>query len=564
MSKQSIEARISHLIEQSLCRLTRILPAKKTLPEDLGIQLEIPKDMAHGDLTTNAAMRMANFFGLSPMVLSEKIVSLIQEDLKKSNLESSVSEIEVKKPGFMNFFLSEQVLFDNLKIIKEENDCYGASNLGAGQRIQIEFVSANPTGPLTVAHGRQAAVGDALGKILEFSGHKVSREYFLNDEGRQIDALGESILFHYLAINEVNIPFPEDGYRGAYITEIAEEINKKYKDKFVEGYHKHRKFFSDYGVNVIVGGIKKDLADFNVCFDVWFPQSSLTKKRVSDVLDSLRKKGFVYDKDGAVWFNSMKLGDDKDRVVVKSDGSFTYLAPDIAYHLNKYKRGFKRLVDIWGPDHHGYVPRIKAAIKALGYDEKSLSVLLVQLATLYRDGKALSMSTRKGEFITLKEVIKEVGSDVARFFFLMRKLDSHLDFDLELAKRQSRDNPVFYIQYAHARIWSIKDFEYKQAKGSIPHRLDVSLIKEKEEKNLLRLLFQFPSCTSGCARNLEPYILIAYLNNLARAFHDFYTKHRVVSDDTALSGARLYLIDCVRICIGNGLNLLGVSLPKKM
>ncbi|MCK4463276.1 MAG: arginine--tRNA ligase, partial [Candidatus Omnitrophica bacterium] len=327
---------------------------------------------------------------------------------------------------------------------------------------------------------------------------------------------------------------------------------------------KKKKFFSGYGINYILDKIKKDLKDFGVYFDTWYNQSSLTKSRVDSVIEVLRKRNYIYQKDGATWFKSRIFGDEKDRVVVKSDGTFTYLAPDIAYHLNKYKKGFEHLIDIWGPDHHGYVPRLKAAIKALGYSEDSISTLLVQLATLYRDGEILSMSTRKGEFITLREIMTEVGKDVAKFFFLMRKLDSHLDFDLEVAKKESQDNPVYYIQYAHARIWSIKDFEKKAKSGIRSVKTNLNLLRETEELELSRLLYQFPRCVRNSAKNLEPYYIIMYLNSLAKVFHNFYTKHRVIGDDLALSKARLFLIDCVRICLANGLNLLGVSLPKRM
>jgi len=564
MSRPNIEEQISSHIKDSLKRIAGSSHPSKVIPADFAVEINIPKDMGFGDLTTNAAMRTAKIFKINPMELSGKIVALINESIKKSSLKDHISKIEIKKPGYINFFFSNQALFNNLFTINKKNKKYGSNRLGQGKKIQIEFVSANPTGPLTVAHGRQAAIGDALSRILRFSGYKVTNEYFVNDEGRQIEVLGESILFHYLSFYGVAMEFPVDGYKGRYIIDIAKEIKEKYRDKFVKDFKKHKMFFSNYGVRLIMAGIKRDLRGFNVCFDSWFYQSSLTRKRVLGVLDLLRNKRFIYDKDGATWFKSRDFGDEKDRVVIKSDGSFTYLAPDIVYHLTKLRRGYARLVDIWGPDHHGYVARIKASIKALGYDDNALSVLLVQLATLYRDGIALSMSTRKGEFITLREIVKEVGRDVTRFFFLMRKLDSHLDFDLEVAKQRSRENPVYYIQYAHARIWSIKNYMSKMQVKPAFRKNNTSLLRENEEIMLSRLLYQFPRYVSACAAHLEPYFMIVYLNELARIFHDFYTKHRVVGEDAGLTRARFFLIECVRICISNGLRLLGVSLPKRM
>ncbi len=562
MAKIVIEKKISHLIKKAVIILSKSLPIKQNLTPDLQITLDITKDPSHGDLTTNIAMRLTRFFSLDAFSIAGKIRSLLEDALRGDQISKMIESIEVKKPGYINFWLSKECLYNNLKFIKKQNKIYGGTKEGALKKIQIEFVSANPTGPLTVAHGRQAAIGDALSRILRFSGYKVHKEYFVNDEGKQIDALGESILYHYLSFHGVNIEFPEDGYKGEYILDIARQIKEKVGNRFVKNYKK--KFFSDYGVNYILGKIKKDLKDFGVYFDTWYNQSSLTKSRVDSVIEVLRKRNYIYQKDGATWFKSQIFGDEKDRVVVKSDGTFTYFAPDIAYHLNKYKKGFKHLIDIWGPDHHGYVPRLKAAIKALGYSEDSISTLLVQLATLYRDGEILSMSTRKGEFITLREIMTEVGKDVAKFFFLMRKLDSHLDFDLEVAKGESQDNPVYYIQYAHARIWSIKDFEKKAKSGIRAVKTNLNLLRETEELELSRLLYQFPRCVQNSAKNLEPYYIIMYLNGLAKVFHNFYTKHRVIGDDLALSKARLFLIDCVRICLANGLSLLGVSLPKRM
>jgi len=540
------------------------MPESSGNKEDYQVRLDIPKDRKNGDLTSNIAMRLTRQLKMNPMAIGQKIQESLEKHLQAEHAARFVEKIDIVKPGFINFYYSREYLFTTLRDVIDEGDNYGKGNIGRGRRVEIEFVSANPTGPLTVAHGRQAAIGDALARILTFSGYNVDEEYFINDDGRQINILGESILHHYLRFYDIDIPFPEDGYKGAYIEEIAKKIKDTHGDNLAGDYASNKDYFSSFGVTYILDLIKNDLNRFGVHFDSWYSQRTLTVEKIKGVLEGLRDKGFVYDKDGATWFKATAFGDEKDRVVIKSDGSFTYFAPDIAYHLDKYRRGFDKLINIWGPDHHGYIPRLKAAVQALGYTEDSVSILLVQLATLYRDGKVLSMSTRKGEFITLKEVMDEVGSDVTKFFFLMRKLDSHLDFDLELAKHQSADNPVFYIQYAHARIWSIMEFSSKIRKDLDAVDLDPELLKEREEVELLRLISQFPAYVEDSAVNLEPYYVIVFLNSLATAFHGFYTKHKVVTDDIRLSKARLFLVDCIRICLVNGLKLLGVSFPRKM
>ena len=539
--------------------------AAKDLPKDIDTGLGIPKDYKHGDLTTNIAMRLASNFSLNSMELAAIIKERLEASLKKQGLSNILSVDEVLRPGFINFKIDPEYLNELLLNITKEKDSFGRSKLGSGQKINIEFVSANPTGPLTVAHGRQAAVGDALSQILEFSGYDVTKEYFINDVGTQIEILGKSVYSHYLTLNGVSNQFPENGYQGEYIKGIAALLNEKYGNKFLKENEKNIEKISEFAATHILGTIKSDLKAFGVSFDNWFSQRTLPPKIINDVLGKLKEKGYVYEKEGATWFKSTALGDDKDRVVIKSDGSFTYLAPDIAYHLNKYKRKFNRLIDIWGPDHHGYIPRIKASISALGYDKGSISILIVQLATIFRGGVALSMSTRKGEFITLKEVMDEVGCDVTRFFFLMRKLDSHLDFDLEVAKKNSMDNPVYYIQYAHARIASIFGFSSKLSEDLKKSSINLNLLKEPEEKLLLRMLSRFPLIIETSAKTLEPYRMIEYLNDLAKAFHSFYAKHRVVSEEEILlTRARLELVDGIKIVLANGLKLLGISLPERM
>lgn len=535
------------------------------MPSRLRIELETPKDPRHGDFTTNVAMRLAKHFSISGV----KLAGLLKEEFGRfagtASPGSVIERIEVSPPGFVNFWFNRKYLREILESVCEEGDAFGRSSTGRRQRVNIEFVSANPTGPLTVAHGRQASVGDALGRILRFCGYRVTREYFINDVGVQVELLGKSIYSHYLSLCGIDSGFPEEGYRGEYIKEIAEDLKKKCGKKFTAGNKRDIAFMSRFGVKHILKSIKGDLKKFGVFFDRWFSQRSLSHAAVKRALGKLRVEGYIYDKDGATWFKSTALGDDKDRVVIKSDGSFTYLAPDIAYHLNKFRRRFDRLVDIWGPDHHGYIGRLKAAGRALGYGSERLSLLIVQLATLYRNGVALSMSTRKGEFITLREVMDEVGCDVAKFFFLMRKLDSHLDFDLEVAKKNSLDNPVYYIQYAHARIASILKFSKNVTPRLKKEKCGAGRLDQPEERALLRMLAQFPLIVQTSARMLEPFRIVEYLNDLAKIFHNFYTKHRVVSEsDPSLTKARLGLVMGVKVVLANGLRLLGVSFPERM
>lgn len=534
------------------------------------IYLELPESSQHGDLSTNIAMRMyktakSKLPGLGrPSDLANMLVSGIWDILKESSIKTKIRNIEVKEPGFINFFLSDELLFDTLKEIVCNSKDYGRLNIGKKMRVNIEFVSANPTGPLTIAHARQAAFGDSLANILEFAGFTVAREYYLNDEGNQILNLGKSIQARHLTLHGLDAVFPEDGYKGDYIADIAKEIKARYGKKYVDSNEKSLNFFCRFGVRYILAMIKNDLRLFGVRFDKWTSQRLLHKSgKIEKVLSILEKKGCTYKKEGAVWFRSTKLGDDKDRVLIKQDGTSTYLTPDIAYHKDKYSRRFKRLIDIWGPDHHGYTLRLKAAVKALGYSEESLSVLIVQLSTLYRDGVSIPMSTREGEFVTLREVMDEAGKDAARFFFLMRDSYSHLDFDLQLAKRESPENPVYYIQYAHARICSILEYA-KTTVQEFSKTPNLHLLKEPEEIELIRALRKFPYTVELCSKKLEPHILTFYLRELAARFHYFYTKHRVVSDDDKLNCARLILISCVRIVLENGLKLLGVSAPEKM
>lgn len=526
------------------------------------IELEIPKDRSHGDISTNIAMKLCQAFKSPPMELAALIKTNIEAQLSRDAcLRSSLARVEVKTPGFINFFLSLEYLSKTLSEIMRMKDNYGRSTTGSGLKLQVEFVSANPTGPLTIAHGRQAAIGDSLANILQFAGFRVTREYYLNDEGTQMDILGLSIMARYRGLFALPENFPDNGYKGAYIYDIAKDFKVKYGKRFLED-SEDIKPFREFGLKWLLKDIKEDLIGFGVKFDVWYSQKKLRLSgKVERALDILNKRGYIFEKEGATWFRSTDFGDDKDRVVTKSDLSYTYLAPDMAYHMEKYRRGFKRIIDIWGPDHHGYIPRMKAAIQALGFDKNSIDILIVQLATLTKSGAVVSMSTRAGEFVTLREVREEVGKDVSRFCFIMRRISSHLDFDLDAVKLESMDNPVYYIQYAHARIWSIlKRGGIRRLVG----KFDPLLLKEPEEMQLLRALNEFTKIVEQSAKALEPYIVLQYLQDLAGLFHSFYNKHKVLIDDRPLMQSRLVLVYCTRIVLANGLRLLGVSLPKNM
>ena len=535
-----------------------------SFPHDLDMSLQITRDPKHGDLSSNAAMRLAKLARRSPADLGKDIIDILQNMIKKSGLSTMVGGVELKG-GFINFHLSGEYYRNLLKIIHQQKEHYGKSDEGSGKHINLEFVSANPTGPLTIAHGRQAAIGDALARILRFDGYQVTKEYYLNDFGRQINMLGKSVEIRYRNLFGTTLEMPEDGYMGDYIIDIAKEIKSSKGNGLLDENQENSTFFREYAVKYMMNLITKDLDDFGVEFDTWTKQSVIEgENEVEKALGVLEESGYIYESEGAKWFASTTFGDDKDRVVIKSDSSFTYLAPDIAYHRDKYKRGFTHLIDLLGPDHHGYIKRMKAAVEALGHDAKSLDILIVQLVTLMRGGEQVSMSTRRGEFISLREIIDEIGTDVTRFFFLSRRLDSHLDLDIDLAKKESADNPVYYIQYAHARICSIKRYSQKNRLRFLLRKVNLELLKTKEERNLMRKLGEFPFAVKASAEALEPNRMMTYLNELARCFHSFYTECRVVSEDATISKTRLFLVECTRVVLVNGLGLLNITLPEKM
>jgi len=540
------------------------LPEDTNFPENVEVLFQVTRDHKFGDLTSNAPMQLARYAKKSPETIGKEVVDYFRTSLERTGLSKFIGDINLTG-GFINLRFTSEYYNQLLRAIYRKKCNFGKSSEGCGKKINLEFVSANPTGPLTIAHGRQAAIGDALRRILHFNGFSVTNEYYLNDYGRQINLLGESVKTRYRNLFGDNKSLPEDGYMGDYIIDIAKQIKAEKGEKFLKGGKSTDEFFRKYAVRYIMGLIVEDLSDFGVKFDVWTSQKSIEQRMgVEKVLKLLKSKGYIYEEGGASWFASTRLGDDKDRVVVKSDGSYTYLAPDMAYHRDKYERGYSRLIDLLGPDHHGYIRRMTAAVSALGHNAESLDILIVQLVTLTRGGKNVSMSTRKGEFISLREIMDEIGKDVTRFFFLSRRLDSHLDLDIDLAKKESADNPVFYIQYAHARICSIKKFGRFQRARLFFQKLNLNLLVSKEEIKLMRKLNEFPFASKTSADTLEPNRMIVYLNELARCFHSFYTECRVIGDDNALSKARLHLVECVRIVLSNGLALLNITLPKKM
>ncbi|MDD5281121.1 MAG: arginine--tRNA ligase [Candidatus Omnitrophica bacterium] len=516
------------------------------------IILDLPTDERFGDFTTNIALKLSKTLKNSPRNIAAVLIELIQEEILKSELKSLIAQVKVEGAGFINFYLNADYFYNQLsKIITQSEDAL-RQDLGKGKKVLIEFVSANPTGSLSVAHARQAAVGDCLASILEFLNFSVQREYYLNDEGNQINILGKSVQLRREELTGKEIEFPENYYQGDYIFDIATEAHKKKISDADLG---------DFAADYILKIIKQELFDFGVNFDCWYSQKELAKSgKVAQTFNQLKEKNYLFEQDGALWFKSTVFGDDKDRVIIKSDGSQTYLAPDIAYHQDKFNRGFDWLINLWGPDHHGYINRIKASIQAFGHSPDSLSVIIVQLATIFRNGQPIQMSTRRGQYITLREVLNEVGSDAARFFFLMRRTSSHLDFDLEVAKKQSSENPVYYVQYAHARICSI----LRSVTAQNNDDLDLSVLKEKEELNLIKKMLEFKVILNVCLITCDPYMVTVYLQELSETFHKFYDLHRVLGQGEALTNARLALIKGVKIVLSCGLELLGVSQPESM
>ncbi|MCP3925119.1 MAG: arginine--tRNA ligase [Desulfobacterales bacterium] len=530
-----------------------LLPSKE-IPD---INIETPKIDTQGDFSTNIAMVMAKTQRMAP----RKIADIIYE--KINNLDSIIETTEIAGPGFINFFLKKTPWIETLKNVHEDEN-FGRSDFGNGEKIQVEFVSANPTGPLHVGHGRGAVVGDAVSSILSFCGYDVQKEYYINDSGRQINTLGRSLYYRILEQNGKEVDFPEDCYQGDYIKDLAKELET---DVLSIEENQAVDLCAKYASKEILKWIASDLKDFGVTFDNWFSEQSLYDNGlVDESIKDLKNKGILYEKEDALWFNTEKYGDEKDRVVVRSNGVTTYFASDIAYHKEKFDRGFDRVIDVWGADHHGYIARMNAGIEATSKKSDNFDVVLIQLVSLLRDGQQVQMGKRSGKFVTLKDVVDEVGKDAARFMFLTRHYESSLEFDLEVAKEKSSNNPVFYVQYVHARITSIiekasdeKDVKEIKWLDYIPQKL-----VEKEEIALIKKMESYPEMVLESAKNLEPHRVTFYLRDLSKLFHNYYNKHKVLVDDEELLRSRLYLIGAVKKVIKNGLDLLNISSPEKM
>jgi arginyl-tRNA synthetase len=586
-----LKAQLIKIIQTALTDLIQ----QEKLPElDLPeIQIERTKDKLHGDFACNIAMMLAKSAKMNP----RQIANLLVEAMKDVDF---ITKIDVAGPGFINFFLSaesaQQVVKDGLAF----GDKFGRSQVGNGKRVQVEFVSANPTGPLHVGHGRGAAYGSVVSSLLMAAGFDVHREYYVNDAGRQMDILATSVWLRYLDACGEQFTFPSNAYKGDYVLDIAASLKADKgelfrhpaseifadvpldepqggdkelhidaltnKAKALLGETGYRQLF-DLGLNSILADIRADLADFGTDYDEWFSERSLMDSGVVDqAIETLKNSKALYEKDGAWWFRSTDYGDEKDRVVVRDNGQTTYFASDIAYHLNKFNRGFDTVIDIWGSDHHGYVPRVKASLEAMNQNPDRLKVLLVQFAVLYRGTEKVAMSTRSGDFVTLRELREEVGKDAARFFYVLRGADQHMDFDLELAKTQSTDNPVYYVQYAYARVCSV--FRQLDERGlawdKTQGELHLNRLVEEHEQALLTALARYPEVIESSALNHTPHILAHYLMDLSRDFHTYYNAHHFIIDDLELSQARLTLVSAVKQVIYNGLTVMGVSTPETM
>jgi len=534
------------------------------------MEIEEPRNSSHGDFSTNFAMVLASIQKMPPRKIVQRLVSSIKALGKASGEEADLIEkIEIAGPGFINFFLFKEAWHPVVDRILEQDKKYGASDIGKNEKVQVEFVSANPTGPLHVGHGRGAAVGDSIGNILCFAGFNVQKEYYINDSGRQIRTLGKSVWLKLLEKTGKEIQFPDECYQGDYIKDLACEILEKEGAQFIQGDEKEViAECAKFAANKILEGIKEDLYRFGITFDNWFSEQSLYDSgRVKKVIDEFTAKDLIYKEDGALWFRTQDFGDEKNRVVVKNNGQTTYFASDIAYHMEKYERGFDRVIDVWGADHHGYIKRIDAAVVASGRKSRQFEVILVQLVNLMRGGKPFQMSKRAGDFVTLKDIVDEVGKDAARFMFLSRSYDSGLDFDLELAKQKNSDNPVYYVQYVHARITGIllkakqeniiQDIDFNKGKN-------LNLLTAFEEINLIKILDTFKDNVEKSAQALHPHVIFTYLMTLAAAFHGYYNRHKVITDNTEQTLARLSLVLAVKKVIRNGLALLGVNAPERM
>jgi arginyl-tRNA synthetase len=571
----------THLAELLANALAEAFPAHSAV----SVSLERPKQAGHGDYACNVALQLAKPLKRNPREIAQALVAALPAS-------ALLARAEVAGAGFINLFLTSAAKQQVVSDILSQSDAYGTIAYGRSKRIQVEFVSANPTGPLHVGHGRGAAFGASLANVLEAAGFVVEREYYVNDAGRQMDILALSTWLRYLELNGLPVPFPENAYQGDYVWDMARAIVDRHADRYVhapaqllhgapaaaedeEGHldalienakrllGADYPYIHDYALNEQLGDCRNDLAEFGVDFHHWFSERSLFDTgQVEHALARLEQAGHLYVQDGAKWFRSQAFGDEKDRVVQRENRQYTYFASDIAYHLNKFERGFDIAIDVWGADHHGHIARVRGALQALGVEPARLAVALVQFAVLYRDGKKVPMSTRKGEFVTLRELRSEIGNDAARFFYVLRKSDQHLDFDLDLAKSQSNENPVYYVQYAHARVCSV--MEQWGGDEQALRACDLRALDSEQELQLLRLLMEYPAVIEDAARDFAPHLVAFYLKDLAAAFHSYYNSNRFLVDDERVRLARLALVASVRQVLNNGLRLLGVSAPVKM
>ncbi|HDR8340473.1 TPA: arginine--tRNA ligase [Bacillus cereus] len=538
-----------------------VLKAELATEEQIpNVVLESPKDKTNGDFSTNMAMQLARVAKKAPRMIAEELVANFDK------AKASIEKIEIAGPGFINFYMDNSYLTDLIPTIVNAGEAYGETNTGKGEKVQVEFVSANPTGDLHLGHARGAAVGDTLCNLLAKAGYDVSREYYINDAGNQIHNLALSVEARYMQVLGLDKEMPEDGYHGADIIGIGKRLAEEFGDRYAKADEKESyEFYREYGLKYELAKLQKDLESFRVKFDVWFSETSLYKNgKIDQALAVLKEREEIFEEDGATWFRSMTYGDDKNRVLIKNDGSYTYLTPDIAYHRDKLERGFDKLINIWGADHHGYIPRMKAAIQALGYDKDTLEVEIIQMVQLYQNGEKMKMSKRTGKAVTLRELMEEVGVDAMRYFFAMRSGDSHLDFDMDLAVSKSNENPVYYAQYAHARVCSIlrQGEELGLATGG---DVNYKLVTSEKEVELLKKLGEFPAVVADAAQKRLPHRITNYAFELAATLHSFYNAEKVLNQDNVeLSKARYELMKAVRTTLQNALAIVGVSAPEKM
>lgn len=540
----NLKKEIKNIIKEALIKLK--------IEYNDNIVVEIPKEKENGDFSSNIAMQLVKIMHKNPKEIAEEIVDIIQK-------RSEIKKVEVKGPGFINIFLDDAYVFSGVSKVIEKNEDYGKNNIGNGRKVNIEFVSANPTGILHLGTARGAAYGANLANILSFSGYDVTKEYYVNDGGNQINNLGISIKERYKGLCGLEESMPEDGYYGHEIIDIAKSIYDEYGNQKL---NEDLEYFKDLGVNYLLDIIKKDLSDFKVTFDIWTSEKAIRAKgRIEESLKILEQKGLTYKKDGALFLKTTNYGDDKDRVIIKTDGNYTYLVPDIAYHLDKFDRGYDYLIDVFGADHHSYVSRLKASIEALGYDKEKLEVKLLQMVRLLRDGNEVKMSKRSGKSVTISELVEEIGSDSARYFFGSRSLDGQMDLDINIATKKSSDNPFYYVGYAHARINSIlNEAENKQ----LGINTNINSIIDDDSKALLLKVYEFNDVVEISAQKKEPHLITNYVYELSALFHNYYAKHRILTEDEKTSSERLSLIKSVGITIRNALKLIGVAPPDKM